>query len=138
MLTNAITPKISFPMSINCNIKREEVSDVKDLDYFQMEKFLKWMKLFFDDYKEELDSENENDEKEENSETKKAYKRELYNIYIGIISDYKQYKTWKKYNNSLWILSSYRSKNTIDLSKKIMADIQLFNEGIKMFSLLNK
>lgn len=143
-LTNAITPKISFPitfpMSINCNIKKEEISDVKNLDYFQMERLLKWMKLFFDDYKEDKEDKDDKEDKEdkEDDKTRKAYKRELYNIYIGIVSDYKQYQNWKKYNNSLWFLSSYRSKNTIDISKKIIADIELFNEGIKMFSLLNK
>jgi hypothetical protein len=120
-----ITPRISFPVSINYNIKKNDTEEVKDIDFFQMEKLLSWMKLFFE---EETVNENE---------TIKAYRQELYNIYVGIVSNYKQYQQWKKYNNNIWVLSSYRSKNTKDLSKQILADIQLFNEGIKMFYLLN-
>lgn len=134
ILSNStITPRFSVPVSIsipyiNQNSKKDDY-EVKDLDFFQMEKLLTWMKLFF-----------EEDHKEDNLEDsqKNAYKRELYNIYVGIRSDYKQYQNWKKYNNSIWILSSYRSKNTKDLSKKIVSDIQLFNEGLKMFSMLHK
>ena len=73
-----------------------------------------------------------------NITTIKAYKKELYNIYVGIKSDYIQYQHWKKYNNSLWLFSSYRSKNTKDLSKKIISDIQLFNDGLKMFSMISR
>lgn len=133
LANSTITPRISVPVSIsipymNQGSKKEE-SDVKDLDFFQMEKLLTWMKLFFED----------NEDKEDQKDIQKnAYKRELYNIYVGIRSDYKQYQNWKKYNNSLWLLSSYRSKNTKDLSKKIISDIQLFNEGLKMFSMLHK
>ena len=74
----------------------------------------------------------------DNITTIKAYKKELYNIYVGIKSDYIQYQHWKKYNNSLWLFSSYRSKNTKDLSKKIISDIQLFNDGLKMFSMISR
>ena len=126
--------KFSFPVSISIpygygsSFSKKE-HEVKDLDFFQMEKLLTWMKIFFDE---------ENKEDNEDDITKKAYKKELYNIYVGIRSDYKQYQGWKKYNNSLWLLPSYRSKNTGDLGKKIISDIQLFNEGLKMFSLINK
>lgn len=126
-----ITPRISFPVSINYNIKKNDTEEVKDLDFFHMEKLLTWMKLFFEEV-----NHNENNENNEN-ETIKAYRQELYNIYVGIVSNYKQYQQWKKYNNNIWVLSSYRCKNTKDLSKQILADIQLFNEGIKMFYLLN-
>lgn len=138
LANSTITPRISVPVSIsipymNQGSKKED-SDVKDLDFFQMEKLLTWMKLFFDeDIKDIKDDKNDKEETQKN-----AYKRELYNIYVGIRSDYKQYQNWKKYNNSLWLLSSYRSKNTKDLSKKIVSDIQLFNEGLKMFSMLHK
>jgi len=145
--------RLSIPLSIsipyNYSSKKEELS-TKDLDYFQMERLLKWMSLFFEqdeeedekDYKKETIRDIEkNDEKEDlenKEETKRAYKKELYNIYVGIRSDYKQYLNWKKYNNNIWILPSMRSKNTKDLSKKIISDIELFNEGLKMFSLFNK
>lgn len=133
---SSVNPRFSVPVSISIpyisQSSKKEDSENKDLDFFQMEKLLTWMKLFFDD------GDNKNNEKDENESQKDAYKRELYNIYVGIRSDYKQYQNWKKYNNSIWILSSYRSKNTKDLSKKIISDIQLFNEGLKMFSILHK
>ena len=144
--------RLSIPLSIsipyNYSSKKEELS-TKDLDYFQMERLLKWMSLFFEqdeedekDYKKKetiIDIEkNEEKDLENKEETKRAYKKELYNIYVGIRSDYKQYLNWKKYNNNIWILPSMRSKNTKDLSKKIISDIELFNEGLKMFSLFNK
>jgi hypothetical protein len=132
--------RLSFPVSISIpyggSSSKKEEYEIKDLDFFQMEKLLTWMKLFFEEDDEKKD-ENICENKDGNI-TKKAYKKELYNIYVGIKSDYKQYQGWKKYNNGLWILSSYRSKNSKDLGKKIVSDIQLFNEGLKMFSLINK
>ena len=140
--SSSTSSRLSIPLSISIpyNSKKEELV-TKDLDYFQMERLLKWMSLFFEQDKEDKENDNkENDNKENDNkeETKRAYIRELYNIYIGIRSDYKQYLSWKKYNNSIWILSSIRSKNTKDLSKKIISDIELFNDGLKMFSLFNK
>jgi len=135
--SSSITPRISFPVSIsipymNSSLQREDY-EIKDLDFFQMEKLLTWMKFLFEEENKDEDKENK-----EHKEQHKAYKRELYNIYVGIKSDYIQYQRWKKYNNSLWAFSSYRSKNTKDLSKKIVSDIQLFNEGLKMFSIITK
>jgi len=143
---------ISIPVSISVPYMSVSPSkndnELKDLDFFQMEKLLTWMKFFFEE-DIEIKEENKNDKKEYieitkeyNKETNKettikAYKKELYNIYVGIRSDYKQYQNWSKYNNTLWVLSSYRSKNTKDLSKKIISDIQLFNEGLKMFEMIN-
>ena len=124
-------PRISISIPYMSSSKNEE-SEMKDLDFFQMDKLLTWMKFFFD---EETKDDNYDKDKEY---TIKEYKKELYNIYVGIKSDYSQYKNWKKYNNSLWILSSYRCKNSKDLSKKIVSDIQLFNEGLKMFSIITK
>lgn len=132
--SSTITPRISVPVSISIpymsSSSKTDDNELKDLDFFQMEKLLTWMKFFFDEETKE--------DKEDNINTIKAYKKELYNIYVGIKSDYIQYQGWKKYNNSLWVLSSYRSKNTKDLSKKIISDIQLFNEGLKMFSMISK
>ena len=120
LITNStVTPRFSVPVSISIpymnQISKKEEYDIKDLDFFQMEKLLTWMKLFFED------ETNDNKDNKDNDIQKNAYKRELYNIYVGIVSDYKQYQNWKKYNNSIWLLSSYRSKNTKDLSKKILS-----------------
>jgi hypothetical protein len=121
---------ISIPYSNSFGSVKNDSGEIKDLDFFQMDKLLTWMKFFF----ENSDVSDVSDDKD----TVKAYKKELYNIYVGIRSDYIQYKNWKKYNNSLWVLSYYRSKNTKDLSKKIISDIQLFNDGLKMFSIIFK
>jgi|LauGreDrversion4_2_1035121.scaffolds.fasta_scaffold11089_4 hypothetical protein len=123
----AITIPISFSMPYtysSYSSNKEEMKNDNTLDYFQIDKLLKWMKLFFDDYTESSD------------ETHKAFKKELYNIYCTINSDYAQYKQLVKYNNSLYLLSSFRSKNTKDLVKKINSDVELFNEGLKMYSLM--
>lgn len=135
----SIPLSVPFSISIPYNSNKKEEVQQKDLDYFQMERLLKWMSLFFEDDLNKTNEETKEEIKEDTKEeTKKAYKKELYNIYIGIRSDYKQYLNRKNYNNSLWLLSSIRSKNTNDLSKKIISDIELFNEGLKMFSLFNK
>lgn len=119
-----ITIPISFSIPCTYSSKKEEIKNDSNLDHFQIDKLLKWMKLFFDDYTESSD------------ETHKAFKKELYNIYCTINSDYSQYKQLVKYNNSLYLLSSFRSKNTKDLVKKINSDVELFNEGLKMYSLM--
>lgn len=140
--SSTITPRISVPVSISIpymssSSKRDD-NELKDLDFFQMEKLLTWMKFFFDGDSPMAVEEQDKRDNDNNKEQYRAYKRELYNIYVGIKSDYIQYQHWKKYNNSIWLFSSYRSKNTKDLSKKIISDIQLFNEGLKMFSIITK
>lgn len=114
----------------------------RELENIQMDKLLKWMSMVFEDDISnllKLDENKENNENHDNKEEKlKAYKKELYNIYVTIKSDYLQYLERKKYNSRIWILSSYRQKNTKELSKKIILDIQLFYEGLKMFSLFEK
>ena len=109
---------------------RAEIDDEQDLSSLQMDRLLKWMSLIFDDSITTV--------KTESIELKSAYKRELYSLYTTIISDYRQYQQMKKYNNSLWILSYYRSKDTKSLAKRIIGDIKLFNEGLKMFSMFEK
>jgi hypothetical protein len=108
-------------------IIRSEIDDERELDLLQMDRFLKWMSLIFDD---SIITPTPG-----HVETQKAYKKELYSIYMTIGSDYKQYKHWKKYNNEIWLFSSYRCKNTKSLANKILSDIKLFNEGLKMFSM---
>jgi hypothetical protein len=75
---------------------------------------------------------------EQAQELHKGYKKELYSIYMSIRSDYAQYQQWKQYNNSIWMFSSYRNKNTKALAKKILSDVKLFHEGLKMFSMFEK
>ena len=107
------------------NVVRQETDDERELDLLQMERLVKWMRLIFDD-------------STPSSETHTAYKKELYNIYVTICSDHIQYQQWKKYNDSLWIFSSMRKKNTKGLARKILADIKLFKEGLEMFSMFQK
>jgi hypothetical protein len=101
-----------------------DVDDEKELDRLQMDRLLKWMKIIFDSEEQTPDSHRE-------------YKQELYNIYATILSDFRQYQNWKKYNSELWLAYSYRKKNTKSLATKILSDIKLFNEGLKMYSVIN-
>ena len=94
-------------------------------DLVQMDQLIKWMKMLFDDGPVDV------------TVTQKAYKQELYSIYVGIVSDYKQYQQWKKYNDSLWVMTSYRKKNAKGLAKKILGDCALFKEGLQMFSMMH-
>jgi hypothetical protein len=106
-------------------IARTEVNEEKELDAINMDRMLKWMHLIF--------------ETTPNEETAshKEYKKELYSIYVGIVSDYKEYQQWKHYNRTLWVLSSYRKKNTTSLAAKILADIKSFHDGLHMFSMIS-
>jgi len=140
LIINTIAPLIvssvsSFYTSYNKpeptpTLVRTEVDDEQDLTSLQMDRLLKWMGLIFDD--------SVIADKKEPTELQKAYKRELYGLYTTIVSDYKQYQQMKKYNNSLWILSYYRSKDTKSLAKRIIGDIKLFHEGLKMFTMFEK
>jgi subtilase family serine protease len=97
-----------------------------------MDRLLKWMRLVFDE------STPSSEPLSPRSETQREYKKELFNIYVTIHTDYKEYQKMKKYNQSIWILSSYRSKDTKTLSKKILSDITLFKEGLQMYSMFEK
>jgi hypothetical protein len=104
------------------------IDDERELDQLEIDQILRWMSLIFD-----TPSENEN--KENNEKNEKNYKQELYNIYMTLASDYKQYQHWKRYNSEIWIFSSYRKKDTKYLAKKVLSGIKLFNEGLKMFTM---
>jgi hypothetical protein len=108
-----------------------ETNDERELDLLQMDRMLTWMNLVFDDSFTPVTP-------GDREETHRSYKKELYNIYRTICSDYAQYRQWKQYNNGIWLLSSYRSKDTKALAKKILADVKLFHEGLKMFSMFDK
>jgi hypothetical protein len=104
---------------------QKEMNAEHDLDQVHMGQVIKWMKMLFDDGPVDV------------TVTQKAYKQELYSIYVGIVSDYKQYQQWKQYNDSLWIMTSYRKKNTKGIAKKILGDMILFKEGLQMFSMMH-
>jgi hypothetical protein len=115
---------------------RSDTDDERELDQLQMDRMLKWMGLIFEDSFEMI--ETPSTPHPPMDETHKAYKKELYSIYMTIGSDYKQYQHWKQYNSNIWMFSSYRNKNTKALAKKILADVRLFHEGLKMFSMFEK
>lgn len=104
----------------------QEVDEEYELDQLQMDRMLKWMKLIFETTTPSIDEDS----------TPLKYKQELYSIYMTICSDYKEYQRWKVYNSSLLLFSNYRKKNTKQLAKKILAESKLFNEGLKMFSMM--
>ena len=106
-------------------VRHAEADDERELDLLQMDRLLKWMNLIFV-------------EKTTNHEDQKQYKKELYNIFMTISSDYKQYQEWKKYNYGIYLFSSYRKKDTKGLARKILGDVKLFNEGLNMFSMFEK
>lgn len=122
---------------------RSDTDDERELDLLQMDRMLKWMSLIFEDSFVPIEKSGATNEIPGNTEfvlddTHKAYKKELYSIYVTICSDFKQYQNWKKYNANIWIFSSYRNKNTKGLARKILGDIKLFHEGLKMFSMFEK
>jgi len=104
---------------------RHDVDEERELDMLHMDRLLPWMRIMFDEPVKETDT----------IEARQAYKKELYSVYMTIRSDYTQYQQWKQYNSSVWVFSSYRKKNTAALAKKILADIRLFHEGLKLFSM---
>jgi hypothetical protein len=122
---------------------RPEHDDERELDLLQMDRMLIWMRLIFEDTFVSVEKETPGQAKREQAqeqaqELHKGYKKELYSIYMSIRSDYAQYQQWKQYNNSIWMFSSYRNKNTKALAKKILSDVKLFHEGLKMFSMFEK
>jgi hypothetical protein len=117
---------------------RSDTDDERELDQLQMDRMLKWMGLIFEDSFEMIETREPSTPQPPMDETHKAYKKELYSIYMTIGSDYKQYQHWKQYNSNIWVFSSYRNKNTKAIAKKILADVRLFHEGLKMFSMFEK
>ena len=107
----------------------QEVDDERELELLQMDRLLKWMSLIF----------NEGIETTPSAPGKETqYKQELFSIYRTIVSDYKEYQRWKAYNKNLWMFSSYRSRDTKYLAKKILADVRLFQQGLKMFTMFER
>lgn len=102
------------------------ISPEQELERMQMTRLLKWMEMMFEEY-EIMPPQTE-------ETPSSVYRQELYSLFKGIRSDYHEYTRWKTYNDSLWLLSSYRQKNIYPLAKKILADLTLFREGLQMFS----
>lgn len=107
---------------------RHDVDEERELDMLHMDRLLPWMRIMFDEPHVSKDP-------SDTVEARQAYKKELYSVYMTIRSDYTQYQQWKQHNDRIWVLSSYRKKNTAALAKKILADIRLFHEGLKLFSM---
>lgn len=107
----------------------QEVDDEREVDLLQMDRMLKWMRLIFD-----ATPSTETIQ----TTTQSQYKQELYSIYMTICSDYKEYQRWKTYNQSLWLFSGYRKKNTRHLARKILADVRLFHEGLQLFTMMKQ
>ena len=113
----------------------QDTDDERELDLLQVDRLLKWMSLIFDrNSTEREDEDKENDNEEDQLRSK--YKQELFSIYRSIYSDFKEYERYKKHNVSLWVFSSYRKYDTKALAKRILSDIKLFNEGLKMFIII--
>jgi len=121
---------------------RSDVDDERELDLLQMDRMLKWMSLIFEDsfvaIEKSGNPSHDTPPTDSADDTHKAYKKELYSIYVTICSDFRQYQNWKKYNSNIWVFSSYRNKNTKGLARKILGDVKLFHEGLKMFSMFDK
>ena len=130
---------------------RSDMDDERELDLLQMDRILTWMRLIFEDSfvssnketpiqidQQQATQQQATQQQATHLELHKGYKKELYNIYMSIRSDYSQYRQWKQYNNSIWMFSSYRNKDTKTLAKKILSDVKLFHEGLKMFSMFEK
>ena len=63
---------------------RSEIDDERELDLLQMERMLKWMSLIFEE------SSTPGAKHVSTDDTHKAYKKELYSIYVTICSDFTQ------------------------------------------------
>ena len=113
---------------------RHDVDDERELDMLHMDRLLPWMRIMFDDPVIHAETPSETP-LSMTIEARQAYKKELYSVYMTIRSDYTQYQQWKQHNDRIWVFSSYRKKNTAALAKKILADIRLFQEGLKLFSM---
>ena len=109
---------------------RHDVDEERELDMLHMDRLLPWMRIMFDDPVQDTPRETP-----DTMDTRQAYKKELYSVYMTIRSDYAQYQQWKHHNSRIWVFSSYRKKDTPALAKKILADIRLFQEGLKLFSM---
>jgi len=119
------TPSETSVRAETCSTNAEQ-----ELDAIHMDRLLKWMHIIFDSDAHSVSTPGQ--------ESHKEYKKELYSIYVGIVSDYKQYHQWKHYNRTLWLMSSYRKKNTKALAGKILGDIKSFHDGLQMFALFSK
>lgn len=106
-----------------------EPDEERELDLLQMDRLLKWMALVFDPTF--LPTRSAVPE-----ETYRAYKQELFSIYRTLCSDYQQYQNWKKYNQGLWLFTTYRRRDTKALARKLLSDVRLFKEGLHLFYMM--
>jgi hypothetical protein len=95
----------------------------------EMAHMLKWMDLFFS-------TSSSTKHVDDVDDTPDPYMQELYNLYCTIRSDYAGYREIVKYNNSLWILPSLRSRNVTSLCAKILTDIKMFGQALQLFAFM--
>lgn len=119
--TSSLYPSIPKPI-----VSPPELDDERELELLQMDRLLKWMELVFD----------VPDPMGVPGETRRVYKQELFSIYRTLCSDYQQYRQWKKYNHELWVLSSYRRRDTKGLARKLLSDVRLFKEGLQLLFMM--
>lgn len=101
------------------------VPEAERLDENEMSCLIRWMQLFFD-----------NDTPEHDKDDDRPYRQELYNLFVTIRSDYAGYCEHVKYNQSLWLLPSYRRRNLSALVQKIKSDIRMFHQALQLFAFL--
>lgn len=123
------TSSLSFyPSAVSkpAEVAPPEPEEERELELLQMDRLLKWMALVFE----------VPDPLGVPEETRRAYKKELFSIYRTLCSDYQQYRNWKTYNQGLWLLSSYRRRDTKGLARKLLSDVRLFKEGLQLLFLM--
>lgn len=99
---------------------KPELDDL--LDETEMSYLLKWMGML-------LETKSGGTEESPN-----PFRQELYNLFVTIRSDYAEYIRSRRYNQSLWLLSSFRQRNLAPLAKKIRVDVRMFHEGLTMLA----
>lgn len=126
-------PSIPRISSHSCNKATGNAPLPESLNDGEMAHMLKWMDLFF---KDSTTTKNGKDLVENVQDTPDPYIQELYNLYCTIRSDYAGYREIVKYNNSLWILPSMRSRSVATLSAKILTDIKMFGQALQLFAFM--
>ena len=117
-----------YPSAVSkpAGVAPPELDEERELELLQMDRLLKWMALVFE----------VPDPVGVPEETRRVYKKELFSIYRTLCSDYQQYRNWKTYNQGLWLLSSYRCRDTKGLARKLLSDVRLFKEGLQLLFLM--
>ncbi len=130
IMTNQVQRMLTYYPAPKSPSIPTEPDDEREVDLLQMDRLLKWMELVFDDSFTPVQGSF--------SDTHRAYKQELFSIYRTICSDYQQYRNWKQYNQSIWLFSSYRKRDTKALARKLLSDVRLFKEGLQLYFMMDQ